>query len=287
MTSLLAGRRDVVARADDHLVVVAARLDGRCFGGERHAGRGVCVQHVSIEDPLAEPIDQHRVRKLGRIGRIRIAVRSRSGRNQDRPVEPEVDARDRRGLQVAHGRQIRMRGTFGWEQIEHEPVRHGHNHVVRRDRLAGTEDDPGRAAVCDRQVSDAGLQPYAGRALRQPARQPCPVERIERHGRNLDFPSVAVGEKPVDKDLPRAGDVDPLESLAQRADEHGRPKAIDGRLGLAMPGQPRGKMFVVRVSIERAWGARERPHSAADRQQVTHGQITGAGKRRRQMQGSG
>ena len=154
----------------------------------------------------------------------------------------------------AHGRQIRMRGTFGWEQIEHEPVRHGHNHVVRRDRLAGTEDDPGRAAVCDRQVSDAGLQPYAGRALRQPARQPCPVERIERHGRNLDFPSVAVGEKPVDKDLPRAGDVDPLESLAQRADEHGRPKAIDGRLGLAMPGQPRGKMFVVRVSIERAWG---------------------------------
>ena len=98
---------------------------------------------------------------------------------------------------------------------------------------------------------------------------------------------MAVGEKPVDKDLPCAGDVDPLEGLAQRADEHGVPEAIDGRLGLSMADQPGGKVFVVRGASSLAWAVAQPPHTAADRQQVMQGQITRAGKRRRQMQRSG
>ena len=60
---LLSVGRDVAAGADDHLVIVPLlrllRLL-RVLKGHRVTS----VQHISIEDPLAEPVDEHGMRKL-------------------------------------------------------------------------------------------------------------------------------------------------------------------------------------------------------------------------------
>ena len=102
----LVERQQVVRGADDQLQVLAPPLPRRPAALDRRV----------VEDPLDQPTDRHHVVERA-----------------DRPVEPEVDPRDRRGPQRLQPRQARdAPGEVAGEQAEDAIERDGQRPRNRR-----------------------------------------------------------------------------------------------------------------------------------------------------------
>ena len=197
---------------------------------------------------------------------------------RDLPVQPQVDARDRRGLQRSGDRQV-------LRQLR----RRGRRRPVvrqRQDKLPAAD----FRAVPQRDA-DAGLARLGRGDARAGADLPAaageephdrlPVQVVQRRVRQVDLPRLAVTQEPVDDDLPRDRRGDAVQRLGQRRDQHDVPEQPPHAVRLAVAVQPVRERLVGDVLPG------EGRQTAGERQPLPPREVPQPRQRGRQMQRRG
>jgi hypothetical protein len=91
--------------------------------------------------------------------------------------------------------------------------------------------------------ADSRLQTNPDTAIPKPALKPTPVQLAERNERDFELKPVAIAKEPIEKYLPRVGDIDVTDTLVQSRYQHSLPEQIDNSTVLSVTDQPTLERF--------------------------------------------
>ena len=230
------------------------------------------------------PARQPASRRSGRRRTGSASRRRRPGKIGHPAVEHQVHVDDRRGAEPVDGGQHAVghqgRGHLG---------RGGHDHRVGRESGSSVATATARAAVG--RAAETALDPVTRARTSTPAadrarRAVLAVQLARAALGPADVAAVGAVEQAGPEDLDRQGQRRLGGGHVDRRQRDQVPEALDGRVALAVTGQPRAEGHAVErgvVGIEAAQGERRR----APARPARRGQVPVAGQRAGQVEGRG